>query len=349
MPKTNIETWFMANRRDLPWRRERSAYRVWLSEIMLQQTQVTTVIDYFNRFMIRFPSVFDLAAAPEDDVLALWSGLGYYSRARNLHKAAKIISRQWNGEFPPDRDALMTLPGVGSYTAGAILAFAFNLPAPVVDGNIARVLSRWFNDEAEWNSPSGKRHFEQISFDVAKEASSMSDWHEGLMELGATLCRTSNPACDLCPLASFCAAKRANTISQLPRRMAKRARTALKVACAIIVNGNYIWLEKNTQNKLFGGLYAPPNQRVDDENQLGDAISELLLSRGLENASIHHTPIVVKRTLTHRDLTLFAFVVTHVHNEDRGTWIHKNDLDSIGLSTAIRLLLSKYFAEIDDL
>ncbi|MEI6806963.1 MAG: hypothetical protein WCK49_10765 [Myxococcaceae bacterium] len=158
-----LEPWFLKTQRDLPWRIDRSPYRVWLSEIMLQQTQVATVIDYYERFTAKFPTVEALANAPEDEILALWSGLGYYSRARNLHKTAKIIASEHAGIFPDDHEALQKLPGIGSYTAGAILGFAFQKAAPVVDGNIMRVLSRLLNDFGD------KKHFETISLERLKK------------------------------------------------------------------------------------------------------------------------------------------------------------------------------------
>lgn len=329
-----LEPWFLETRRDLPWRVNRTPYRVWLSEIMLQQTQVATVIDYYERFTAQFPTLEALAAAPEDDILALWSGLGYYSRARNLYKTAQIIVAKHSGVFPDDYQALQKLPGIGSYTAGAILAFAFSKAAPVVDGNIARVLSRLLND------PGDKKHFENISLELAQKTPRVLLWQEGLMELGALVCTPTQPECHVCPFGSVCLARKHKTIDQLPVKQAKPEKTRLDIVCALVHNDEYIWLQKNHGDGLFKGLYAPPNLSTTAENRTQD-FEQLL--------DLHKLPapkpgkfLTVQRTLTHRNLHLHAKIVSMpsalIPNEYR---IKKSELGKIGLSAAIKNLLKQ--------
>lgn len=317
-----LVTWFKGQGRDLPWRHNRTPYRVWLSEIMLQQTQVATVIDYYERFTARFSTVQDLSEAPEDTVMALWSGLGYYSRARNLHKTAQIVVGEYAGVFPQEHKALQKLPGIGSYTAGAILAFAFNKAAPVVDGNIARVLSRLYNDETLWGDLSGKKHFEAKSFELAQKSSDVRLWQEGLMELGALICKPIQPDCERCPLIKHCKAYEQQTVLQLPKLLKKPEKTRLDVFCELKYDDKNIWLEKNRENKLFKGLYAPPAcPQFEPEKE---------------------TSVSIKRTLTHRHLHLHAKLrpmSSRAHPSPH--WIPRNCLNEIGLSAAIKTLLQK--------
>lgn len=335
-----LKSWFLKTQRDLPWRMNRSPYRVWLSEIMLQQTQVATVIDYYERFTARFPTVEDLSNASEDEVLALWSGLGYYSRARNLHKTAQIITRDHAGIFPDTYESLQKLPGIGSYTAGAILAFAFQKPAPVVDGNIARVFSRLFNDHTLWGDAAGKKHFEGISAKFAAQTSNILLWQEGLMELGALVCKPSNPDCDHCPFNSVCLALKNNTVEQLPVKQEKPQKTRLDIVCALIYNPEYVWLQKNQSNHLFKGLYAPPNLVTTPDNKT-QALEQILTSLQLPT-QISGDFLSVQRTLTHRNLHLHAKMISMPSDlKPSPHWIKRADLNKIGLSTAVKSLLSK--------
>ncbi len=335
-----LEPWFLQTQRDLPWRIDRTPYRVWLSEIMLQQTQVATVIDYYERFTAKFPTVETLAQAPEDDVLALWSGLGYYSRARNLHKTAQIIARDHAGIFPADYLALQKLPGIGSYTAGAILAFAFQKPAPVVDGNIARVFSRLFDDHTLWGDSAGKKHFEALSAGLAAQAPHILLWQEGLMELGALVCKPTGPDCDQCPFGTVCQARKNNTVEQLPIKQAKPEKTRLDIVCALIHDAEHIWLEKNRGNGLFKSLYAPPNRVTMPENKAQDF--ENLLSSLSLSAPESGKFLSVQRTLTHRNLHLHAKIISMASTSHPSQhWVKKSDLNKIGLSAAIKSLLSK--------
>ncbi len=246
--------WYKQNKRDLPWRNTRDPYAVSVSEIMLQQTRVETVKDYYLRFTARFPDVFALAAAPEADVLKLWEGLGYYSRARNLQKAAQTVVSQYAGRFPADTDALRRLPGFGAYTAGAVASIAFGIAAPAVDGNVKRVAARFFGFRDSVDRPDVQKRIT----DRVREAIPARDpggFNQALMELGATLCAPRAPRCDLCPLADACDACREDDAESLPVHEKKRPARTMDVAVCLLTHGNRILLFKRRE-RLLNGLYV---------------------------------------------------------------------------------------------
>ncbi len=251
---------FDERRRDLPWRRDADPYRVWVSEIMLQQTRVETVIPYYERWTARFPDVRALAAAAETDVLRLWEGLGYYSRARNLHRAAKVVRERHGCRLPADPDALRELPGVGFYTAGAIASIAFGVPAPAVDGNVRRVLARVFDLPA----PRERELRERARALV--DAARPGDFNQALMELGSLVCTPRSPACARCPVAGLCAARKNGT--QLERPAPRRAARVPEddVGTAIVVDrGGRVLLRRRPPGGLLAGLWEFPGERVGPE------------------------------------------------------------------------------------
>jgi A/G-specific adenine glycosylase len=231
--RKNLLGWFGQYQRDLPWRRTKDPYRIWLSEIMLQQTRVAAVIPYYERFLVRFPDVRALAAAPQEEVLRLWSGLGYYSRARNLQHAAQEIVAKHGGVFPRDENDVLALPGIGRYTAAAILSIAYGAKHAVLDGNVARVLARIFAVQGDLRD--AKRwHSLQQSADALLESESPSDWNQAMMELGATLCTPQSPQCLLCPVTQFCQARILGITGSLPARRKKRATEVITLAAAVL-------------------------------------------------------------------------------------------------------------------
>lgn len=249
--RRSLLRWFAKARRPLPWRQTRDPYAIWVSEMMLQQTTVATVIPYFERFMTRFPDARTLASAPEDDVMALWSGLGYYSRARNLRLAAQTIVAAHRGEFPRDVDTAMTLKGVGPYTASAVTSIAFGTPAAVVDGNVRRVLSRLHAEQ----HLSPTRAEDLAARLLAPRAA--GPWNEAMMELGATVCTPRRPACSLCPIASHCLGQdRPEHWSEGPRR---RASVATRVEMALVERDGSVLLVRNPDGGLMGGLLDLPH------------------------------------------------------------------------------------------
>jgi A/G-specific adenine glycosylase len=341
--------WFGAHARDLPWRVNRTPYRVWLSEVMLQQTRVAVVVDYYLRFTARFPDVAALAAASEDDVLALWSGLGYYSRGRNLHRAARVVVDECGGVFPATREGLRALPGVGEYTSAAVASLALGEAVAVVDGNVARVLARLCADPGPVDEPAGHAQTTQRATALVLASGAPGPLNEALMELGALVCTPRSPSCGACPWRAACRAHAEGAVELYPVKAKKAARKALRVACVVVVDANdRLWLERRPGRGLFGGLWEPPGVVVD---ATGDATATLpaawdavLASRGLASSS-PAAPVVVERTLTHRDLR-FDVVVARVPvgtvvrvDDGEGRWVPRTGLGTLGTSTAVRAVL----------
>jgi A/G-specific adenine glycosylase len=268
--------WYDAHARDLPWRRTRDPYRIWLSEIMLQQTQVATVVGYYQRFLERFPTVHDLAAAPLDDVLKRWEGLGYYSRARNLHRAAQLVAREHDGVFPATAADLAKLPGVGRYTAAAIASIAHDEPAAVLDGNVKRVLARLLavSDSID----------ERTTLDTLWQAADTllsrrrpGDHNQALMELGARVCTPRQPQCLLCPVSRWCAARAQGIEQQLPVRAPKRAVPEINAAAGLVRDAaGRLLLIRQPERGLLGGLWALPTVEPVDPHDGHAALGEML-------------------------------------------------------------------------
>ena len=244
-------------RHGLPWQATREPYRVWLSEVMLQQTQVETVIPYYERFLARFPDVHALAAAEQDEVLRLWSGLGYYARARNLHRAARVVAEEHGGEFPDTAEGLARLPGIGRSSAAAIAAFAFGRREAILDGNVKRVFARCFGIDGF----PGERRIEARLWRLAEQQlpeQQIERYTQALMDLGATVCVRAGPRCDACPLAERCAARRDGRVAELPTPRPRRAHPERSVAWLVLMHGGRVLLERRPAPGLWGGLWTFP-------------------------------------------------------------------------------------------
>lgn len=296
--------WFDAHgRHDLPWQRERTPYSVWVSEIMLQQTQVATVIPYYERFMRRFPSVAALAAAPLDDVLAHWSGLGYYARARNLWRAARLVAAEHGGQVPLDFDSLHALPGIGRSTAGAILAQATGARFAILDGNVKRVLAR----HGAVDGWPGESTVQTALWEIADRYTPherVADYTQAIMDLGATLCTRTRPACTVCPLAEDCAACLAGTQAKYPAPRPRRARAHKRIAVLVVQDTDgRVLLERRPASGIWGGLYSLPEIA---ESDAADAWCRLHL--GTPVAS-EQGLAVVEHAFTHFDLDLVPRLV----------------------------------------
>ena len=252
-----LTAWFRKAARDLPWRRTRDPYAILVSEIMLQQTQVATVIPFYKRWLARFPDFASLADAEESDVLSVWQGLGYYSRARNLHRAAKTVVEKHDGQMPRDPTLIRALPGIGRYTAGAVASFAFDLPEPLVDANVARVLARLLDLQQPVDSTAGQRALWETAIALVPEKGART-FNSALMELGALLCTPRTPQCLVCPILSHCAAFANGTAEQIPRKKPRRKQVALFEPCAWTVSRGRILLEQQT-GKRWRGLWKLPS------------------------------------------------------------------------------------------
>lgn len=329
--------WYEACRRDLPWRRTRDPYAIWVSEVMLQQTRVDTVLPYYQRFLARFPTAQALAEAPEGDVLALWSGLGYYRRARLLHAGAREVARL--GDVPRDREALLGVPGIGRYTAGAVASIAFGEPVGLVDGNVARVLARLFVIEEDMRKAGMRRA--QVLADEIVARHDPGAWNQALMELGATVCTPQKPACDRCPVATSCAAHATGRAAELPVLGAKKKPEARRVQSLVATKGAEVLLLRRKRDRLFGGLWEPPSVEGTA------AARRALASRfGAERAKAVGRVVHV---LSHRKLTIdvvraevaeAALSVDLPDDYDAARFAAASDLEALGIATLARKILA---------
>ena len=286
-----LSEWFRAYQRDLPWRKNRDPYRIWISEIMLQQTRVAAVIPYYEKFLARFPDIKSLAEAPPEEVLRLWSGLGYYSRARNLQKAAQQIVAKHGGEFPRQPEDVLSLAGIGEYTAAAILSIAFDERHAVLDGNVARVLSRLEAIRGDLREPNRWRNL-QAAADRLLAPELAGDWNQAMMELGATVCIPRAPQCLLCPVAQFCEARKLGIANSLPEKRKKRATVAVQLVSVVL-------LDTKANTLLLPPPVAFTNSAVDDH--IPSLVAKLW---HFPTASAPKSVIEALRALLHHDLRI---------------------------------------------
>lgn len=298
--------WYDAERRDLPWRRTRDPYAVWISEAMLQQTRVETVIPYWHRFLERFPDVASLARADLADVYELWAGLGYYSRARNLSRAAREIVERFAGELPDEVDALRTLPGIGRYTAGAIASIAFDRPEPVVDGNVERVLARLRGLRGPVGEPATARRLWDEAARLAR-GPRPGDLNQALMELGATLCTPRAPRCEVCPLSPSCSASARGDAERIPNKPAKAAARPSQSVAALVLRRGRALLVRREAGSLLGGFWELPGGEVSRGEKPAAALAARLAERlGLDVTDVSPAG-AVRHCLTHRTLRVHLF------------------------------------------
>ncbi len=325
-------TWYRHHGRSLPWRGDTDPYAVWVSEIMLQQTRVETVIPYFGKWMRLFPTITDLAKASEQDVLNAWEGLGYYSRARNLHKAAQIVHEQYAGELPRDLDALRKLPGIGRYTVGAIASIAFGMDEPTLDGNLRRVFARLFDVSEPADSPAGQN----ILWDLAAKhlpKGKAGDYNQALMDLGATICLPKNPRCLICPLLEICESRANGTQEQRPVLRPKKETPHYFHAAGVIMRQiahmphEEVLLAKRPSKGLLGGMWEFPNGRVEGEPAEG---LESALETGYRLKVQRNEALgVVQHAYTHFRVTVHAFRCELVSKSENKSlkWVKLKELD----------------------
>jgi len=331
--------WFdCSGRHDLPWQRNKTPYRVWVSEIMLQQTQVQTVIPYYERFMKAFPTVETLAQASQEDVLSLWSGLGYYARGRNLLKAAKIVVEDLQGAFPQDLEGMMALPGIGRSTAGAVLSIACQQRHPILDGNVKRVLCRY--DAVE--SWSGEKKTEAILWqraDALTPEQRFDDYTQAIMDLGATLCTRSKPKCELCPIQKNCQAWLSGRVSDFPYAKPKKAKPIRETAMMIFLNADrQIFLQQRPQKGIWGGLWSLPEMIL---GELEDPIKSKVETRCDKGLNLIKWPLF-KHTFTHYHLMIHPFFLDEVLSvQMEGKWFTVSEALTKGLPAPIRKLIKQ--------
>lgn len=332
-----VLNWFdQHGRKHLPWQQHKSAYNTWVSEIMLQQTQVSTVIPYYQRFMERFPSVNDLAAAPIDEVLHLWTGLGYYARARNLHKAAQQVASEYGGIFPTDPAQLEALPGIGRSTAGAIASISAGIRAPILDGNVKRVLARFQAVEGWPGAVPVQRELWDWA-DRYTPAERVGDYTQAMMDLGATLCTRSKPACGLCPLSSECKALAQNRVSELPSPRPKKTLPVKQTLMLIVRQGAEVLLQQRPPTGIWGGLWSFPETQDLRDLPAGWGVN---IDKAKPLAPLRHTfshyhlditPVLINAS----DLRFDALM-----EERASLWYNSAQPIEIGLAAPVKRLLT---------
>jgi A/G-specific adenine glycosylase len=365
--------WYRQGHRDLPWRRTRDPYAIWISEIMLQQTRVDTVQTRFREFLERFPTLQALAAAPLEQVLALWSGLGYYARARNLHAAAQTIVARHAGQFPDTVETVRELPGIGPYTTGAILSIAFGKRAPILDGNVIRVASRLFTiAEAPESSSAARKHYWAIAEALlppdpigpieppsaakkkpAEAANDVGDFNQALMELGATVCVPQRPVCLVCPVRSFCAARKEGDPERYPPRAAARAVPIVRAISLIVRRGDQVLLVRRPASGLWGGLWEPPTlPLLENETEKAGLARLVGAGLGLPATAARRAealpPFV--HVLTHREMRFSPYSLSIAEKSalalrasayEAERWITPGEPLALGLASWVSALLSR--------
>ncbi|MBA3535400.1 MAG: A/G-specific adenine glycosylase [Tatlockia sp.] len=335
--------WFDSHgRKELPWQQPRTPYRVWISEIMLQQTQVKTVIPYFNQFMAKFPALVQLAAAHEDQVLAQWSGLGYYSRARNLHKTAQIICETYKGEFPSQLENLIKLPGIGPSTAAAITSQAFNQATAILDGNVKRVLCRYFLVEGWPEQSVVKQKLWQLAQQcMPKER--CADYTQAIMDLGAICCTTRNPNCANCPLQTGCVAKEQNLVSLYPHKKVKKPLPVKQQQFLLLHDlDNKIYLEKRPPTGIWGGLWCLPS--IDIDLCPSEYIAKIYDFSCLK----HQELLYIRHSFSHFHLEISAKAL-EIENkgkmiaEGSGKWFANIEIKELGLAKPVMDIINYFF------
>ena len=317
--RRSLRGWYRREARDLPWRRARDPYHIWLSEIMLQQTRVEAALPYYERFVALFPTVAKLAAAPIDDVLKLWAGLGYYTRARNLHAAARTVIADFAGDFPRTRSALETLPGVGRYTAGAVASIAFGERVPVVDGNVKRVLVRLYGIETCVDDADTLDQLWSLAAEVVP-LRNPGEFNQALMELGARICVPKRPRCGECPLVTRCLARRAGIETRLPVRRGKKAVPQVEAVAAAIEKGGRVLLVQRPLRGLLGGMWEfPGGERHGRGRRRGALADRVWDTVGLEVAVLEKLGMV-EHVFSHRRLRLHVYRCAYLRGRVRRRW-----------------------------
>lgn len=337
--RARLLNWFRRHKRDMPWRRSRDPYRIWVAEVMLQQTRIAAVMPYYGKFLRRFPTVHSLARAREAEVLQSWSGLGYYSRARNLHRAAREIVSLHGSEFPKNYEAALALPGIGRYTAAAVLSIAYDAPLAVLDGNAARVLARLGAIRGDLRQPSRWTPLEEAARSLLAE-NATGDWNQALMELGETTCTPQSPHCEICPIAAFCRARKQGLLQQIPAPRKKRPAVAMTIAAAVLQDpqGRTLLVKDPGAHDhvLFSRMWQFPAVEVkkDPAAELAQRLRETL---GLRSVELLELP-AARHAVTFRNVVLQPFLakVASLPQMARTRSVPLEKIASLPISSATR-------------
>lgn len=337
--------WFYKSKRALPFRETKEPYNIWISEIMAQQTQIDTLIPYYHRFIAAFPDVKSLAAAPEESVLKLWEGLGYYSRAKNLHKAAKVICSEYAGIFPKHYEELIKLPGIGPYTGGAIASIAFKEKVPAIDGNVLRVISRFNNYNGDIANTKVKKAITDWVSKAIPDAP--GDFNEGLMELGALICTPTTPKCMICPERDLCEALKAGTTDELPLKSKKQRQKKLQMEVGIIDMNGSLYLVKRPEKGLLSGLWSFPIIE-EEKDHPGQAIQQILkpvfpnlpMSKVLGKSKHVFSHVIWNMTVYYFEIDpVIAADASEKYGDEKAAFKNREQLNAVALPTAFSKLL----------
>lgn len=328
----SVLAWYDSGHRDLPWRHTKDAYRIWISEIMLQQTRAETVVSYYERFLARYPTVEALAQADEEELLKSWEGLGYYSRARSLHRAAQVIVREHGGQLPADVDKLRALPGIGDYTAGAIASIAFGIPAAAVDGNVERVLCRYDAVEEAVGTPAVRRRIAARAQELVPQ-DRPGAFANAMMEMGAVMCTPKNPKCLICPVRETCRGFSQGIAQELPRKMKKKAQRVENRAVLLVFCGDRVLIVKRKE-KLLGGLFVFPDVLDEsDPAKLCAALAAQGISAAYDERLGH-----ARHVFTHLiwEMEIHALLADGMPDVPDGRWVTRDELAALPLPTAVK-------------
>ncbi len=342
----NLIDWYLNNHRSLPWRKTEDPYRIWVSEAMLQQTQVSTVLPYYRKFLQKFPTIKHLARAELHDVLKVWEGLGYYARARNLHRAAGNVQQQYQGVIPNTWNQFRKLPGVGDYIAAAVLSIAFGLPYAVVDGNVKRVLARLQCIAAPLNNSTSTKRFKETA-EALKDTQMPGTYNQALMELGAIICKPKHPLCDRCPVQRFCLAYQTKTVAEYPKKKAARQTPQYHIAIGVVFKNGRVLITQRKPDGLLGGLWEFPGGKI----KKGESAESACVREIKEEVSLQVTVIdylaQVKHAYTHFKITMEIFCCNYKSGRVKRNgpvahrWIKLDEIDQYALPRANHKFLPK--------
>lgn len=344
--RSRLLEWYDKNKREMPWRDCDNPYKTWISEIMLQQTRVDQATPYFNRFMEQFPTVYDLAGADQQDVLKVWEGLGYYSRARNLHDASKTVVNEFDGKVPDSFEEIKKLKGVGPYTASAVLSIAFSKPHAVVDGNVIRVLTRYLGIEKDIRSTKTKNTI-QDEADRLIDSNRPGDFNQAIMELGATVCAPSNPDCDECPINADCVAYKTVKTDEIPYKSPAKKRPHHHIGVGIIQEEDRVLIALRPEDAMLGGLWEFPGGKQKEDEELPETVvRELKEELGIE-ATIERPLMKLDHAYSHFKITLHAYICNLKSGDPKPKtsqqikWVPVKELDEYPFPKANRKLTEK--------
>ncbi len=338
-PVAQLESWFKKVARPLPWRKTQDPYAIWVSEIMLQQTQVHAVIPYYEKFLSVLPTLKALAEAPESQVLHLWSGLGYYSRARNLQKGARYIVQDLKGKFPTTREEILKVPGIGPYTAGAVLSIAFDKKVPLVDGNVMRVFARYYGIQKPIEEKATQLKFWQLAEEWVNASKSPRMLNQALMELGATVCSKASPQCGLCPLQENCVALKKKWTAKLPKRLPRKKPVDLFWIKILYEKDNAILLSQNQKGEWWEALWDFPKEEFKNYAEVESRVEKLTEKYGRNALTLLNSH---KHTVTHHKLHVYPVILKEKKSEkgQRGTYFPKKDLHTLPLSALAKKIIN---------